>query len=100
MDHVIALIRPTKGLKHKAAKLLLVWAAVIISQQPAIAEKDQYLTGQLLVATPEMPDPRFAEAVVFMVSHNGNGAMGLVINRPLAKGPISDLLKGLGVDSE
>lgn len=100
MDHVIGLIRPTKALKHKAAKLLLVWAAVIISQQPAIAEKDQYLTGQLLVATPEMPDPRFAETIVFMVSHNGNGAMGLVINRPLAKGPIADLLKASGVESE
>jgi putative transcriptional regulator len=100
MERVIGLIRPTKGLKRKAATLLLVWTTVIMSQQPAIAEEGQYLTGQLLVATPEMPDPRFAETVVFMINHNENGAMGVVINRPLAKGPISDLLKGLGMDSE
>jgi len=64
------------------------------------AEEGSYLTGQLLVATPEMKDPRFAETVIYMVKHTAEGALGLVINRPLAKGPIEDVLKGFGLDSK
>ncbi len=60
----------------------------------------EFTTGQLLVATSEMRDPRFAESVIYMVMHNSNGAMGLVINRPLARGSIKDLLKGFGIESE
>jgi len=63
------------------------------------AEQSNYTTGQLLVATPEMRDPRFAETVIYVVKHDADGALGLVINRPLAKGPIEDLLKGFGIES-
>ena len=63
------------------------------------AEQSEDLTGQLLVATPEMRDPRFVETVIYIVKHGAEGAFGLVINRPLAKGPVEDLLKGFGMDS-
>ncbi len=53
-----------------------------------------------MVANPEMSDPRFAQTVIYMVTHDANGAMGLVINRPLAKGPLQDLLKGFGIESD
>src|SRR5262249_59691196 len=53
----------------------------------------------MLVVTPEMRDPIFVETVIYMVKHSAEGAFGLVINRPLAKGPVEDLLKGLGIDS-
>jgi putative transcriptional regulator len=64
------------------------------------AEKAELSAGDLLVATPEMGDPRFAEAVIYIVKHNEEGAIGLVINRPLAKGPVKDLLKGFGIESD
>ena len=35
---------------------------------------------KLLVATPNMPDPRFKETVIFMFYHNKEGAAGLVVN--------------------
>lgn len=100
MTHAIARNRLSKGLKRKAATLLLVCAIVFNTQQPAVPQESQFLTGQLLVATPEMADPRFAQTLIYMISHNKDGAMGLVINRPVAKGPISDLLKGIGAESE
>lgn len=40
-----------------------------------------YLNGQLLIAMPGMQDPRFARAVVYMCTHNKDGAMGLIINQ-------------------
>jgi len=58
------------------------------------------LAGQMLVATAEMRDPRFVETVIYMVKHGADGAMGIVINRPLAKGAIEDLLKGIGAESK
>ena len=61
---------------------------------------DPRLKGQLLVATPKMADPRFREAVIFMVDHDSNGAMGFVVNRVYGRGPLSDLMEGFGVRTE
>jgi putative transcriptional regulator len=42
------------------------------------------LMGQLLIAMPQMLDPRFARSVVYVCAHSeGEGAMGLVINKLL-----------------
>ena len=56
------------------------------------------LAGQLLVATPEMGDPRFSHAVILMVQHNKDGALGIVINRPFEELPMAKLLEALGQD--
>jgi putative transcriptional regulator len=56
--------------------------------------------GQLLVATPEMGDPRFRHAVILMVQHDGKGALGIVINRPVEQVPAAKLLDALGLDSK
>jgi len=62
----------------------------------AVAQEEPSLIGQFLVATREMADPRFAESVIYIIRHDNTGAMGLVINRPVAQGPLPDLLKALG----
>ena len=59
--------------------------------QSALA-RESALTGQLLVATERMRDPRFAETVIYIVEHDSNGAFGLIVNQPHAEGPISALL--------
>lgn len=41
------------------------------------------LQGKLLLATSSLLDPNFVQTVVLMVQHDGNGALGLVLNRPL-----------------
>lgn len=38
--------------------------------------------GRLLVATPPLEDPNFDRAVVYMLEHHGEGALGVIINRP------------------
>jgi putative transcriptional regulator len=43
------------------------------------------LAGSLLLAHPAMKDPNFRRSVVLMSSHNAEGAMGVVLNRPLGK---------------
>ena len=41
------------------------------------------LTNQFLIAMPGMVDETFAGAVVYLCEHNENGALGLVINKPI-----------------
>lgn len=54
------------------------------------------LKGQLLIAAPEMDDPRFAHAVILMVQHDQGGALGIIINRPAGEMSNADLLKAIG----
>jgi putative transcriptional regulator len=41
------------------------------------------LVGRLLVATPVLDDPNFRRTVVLLLDHNDEGALGIVVNRPL-----------------
>jgi putative transcriptional regulator len=59
--------------------------------------EDSYLSGQLLIAMPSMPDPRFSKTVIYMCAHNAEGAMGLVINRSINSLSFPDLLEQLGI---
>lgn len=40
------------------------------------------LTGHFLIAMPAMTDPFFSKSVTFICTHNQDGAMGVMINRP------------------
>jgi putative transcriptional regulator len=57
-----------------------------------------WLTGQLLIAMPAMRDPRFTQSVIFICAHNPDGAMGVVLNRPVKAPRFPDLLQQLGVE--
>jgi len=52
------------------------------------------LQGHFLISTPQMPDPRFQEQVVYLCAHNDEGAMGLVINNPTSEITLLDVLYG------
>lgn len=65
----------------------------------SVAKIDEgYLTGQLLIAMPQMSDPRFAHAVIYVCAHNADGAMGLVLNKGIEKPTFPDLLKQLKIE--
>ena len=57
-----------------------------------------YLTGQLLIAMPNMRDPRFEKSVIYMCVHNAEGAVGLVVNRQIDSITFPDLLKQLNIE--
>lgn len=41
-----------------------------------------WLTGSCLISMPAMTDPRFHRTIIFLCTHDEEGAMGLVVNRP------------------
>lgn len=56
------------------------------------------LTGKFLIAMPGMGDPRFEHSVIAVCAHSDEGAMGLIINKPLPSPAFSDLLESLDID--
>lgn len=55
------------------------------------------LTNQLLIAMPGMDDPNFSSTVTLICEHNDDGALGIIINRPLTL-KLSGLFTQLSVD--
>lgn len=53
-----------------------------------------YLKHQFLIAMPHMADPNFAQTLTYIVEHNAEGAMGLVLNRPQSL-TLADILEQL-----
>ena len=58
------------------------------------------LAGRLLIAMPGIDDPRFERAVILMVSHSEEEAMGVAVNNPVEGLPLSTLLERLGVNAQ
>ena len=55
------------------------------------------LQGKLLIAAPTLIDPNFSRTVVLVAAHSDDGALGLVLNRPLETplAEIAPVLEGL-----
>ena len=88
---------PSIAVRSPILALIAVSAALFATpSRPAEEPAKPSLRGQLLIATPGMRDPRFDRAVILMVRHDGDGAMGIVINRPLGEKPLADLLAAFG----
>jgi putative transcriptional regulator len=60
------------------------------------------LTNQFLIAMPGLMDPNFYQTVTYVCAHNEDGAMGIVINRPLdlALGDVLSQMNLKAVNSE
>lgn len=53
------------------------------SANPQTPSASVNLTDHFLIAMPTMTDPYFSKALVFVCEHNENGALGVIVNRPL-----------------
>jgi len=100
----------TELLRHRVRPpWQLVWLMFIVVAigtvgiTPGHSEEPRFrpgsLTGQLLVATPDMPDPRFAQTVIYMIRHDETGAQGLVVNRPIREISLTLLLGQMGMET-
>jgi len=59
-----------------------------------------FLNGKLLLAMPNMTDPRFDRSVIYLCSHDASGAMGLVINESFESLTFSGLLDQLDIETD
>jgi putative transcriptional regulator len=73
-------------------------AALLQAALPTLTDLPRHdsLAGQLLIAAPTMTDPRFHQAVILMVRHDRDGALGIVVNRPVQERSLASLLEAVG----
>jgi putative transcriptional regulator len=64
----------------------------------ATGQKSDGLRGQLLVATSELNGSVFERAVIYIVSHTQEGAMGVVVNKPMEKIFFKDIAASMGIE--
>ncbi|AIL65863.1 hypothetical protein NOVO_07625 [Rickettsiales bacterium Ac37b] len=63
-----------------------------------ISNYNTYWAGKLLIATPSMPlDSFFSKAVVYLLSHNANGAVGIVVNHTVGNVNCSTIFNSLNI---
>lgn len=55
------------------------------------------LTNQFLIAMPSLADPNFYHTVTYVCAHNDEGAMGIVINRPMEMS-LGDILSQMEIE--
>lgn len=59
--------------------------------------QDMALTGRLLIAMPGLAGSEFVRSVIYICAHSEEGAMGLIVNRPLARPQFSELVETLNL---
>ncbi|VFP86783.1 UPF0301 protein YqgE [Candidatus Erwinia haradaeae] len=55
------------------------------------------LQNHFLIAMPTLKTPLFKRAVVYIFEHNSDGAMGLIINKPMENLMVSEMLQKLKI---
>ena len=63
-----------------------------------MTDDQDFLQSKLLIAMPNMTDPRFERSLVLICAHDDEHAMGVVVNKPLANVEFSELLSQLDID--
>ncbi|MGM3188856.1 MULTISPECIES: YqgE/AlgH family protein [Musicola] len=56
------------------------------------------LQHHFLIAMPGLQDPVFKRTVIYICEHNEDGAMGLVINKPMEQFTVETILKKLKIE--
>jgi putative transcriptional regulator len=89
-----------RRLPHRlpAITLSLLLAMLVGAAAPGTSDTAS-LTGQVLIAAPTIGDPRFYHAVILLLRDDQNGALGIVINRPVGERSIASLLQATGASS-
>jgi len=89
-------LRLNRAMRLLPLLVALLLPATLFGAAPSEPPGQAWLTGQLLIAAPSMTDPRFQQTVLVMVRHNRDGAMAIVINRPLGAQPMARILEAFG----
>ncbi len=58
------------------------------------------LAGQLLLAMPDMPDPRFHRAAILLCVHDQDGALGIALDEPMSGVRLHHLLSSFDIAAQ
>jgi putative transcriptional regulator len=88
---------------RRLRRLILVLSALLVPAalgSAALPEREETqaasLAGQFLIASPKIADGRFYHTVILILRHSKDGALGIVINRPVEERSLASLLAAIG----
>jgi len=59
--------------------------------------KELYFSNKLLISTNNLRDSFFDQTVIYLVSHNADGAMGVIINKQIEQSSLADIAEQFGI---
>ena len=88
--------RSPSRLRLQAAALFFSTVLLLSLGTSAQNQSDASVKGKFLVAAGKMGDPRFHKSVIYMLEHDSEGAMGLIINKVVGELQVGELLSRMG----
>ena len=55
-------------------------------------------SNHFLISMPNMNDPIFSKSLIYLCQHDIDGAMGVIINKPMVKENASEIIQKTGLD--
>ena len=62
------------------------------------SSKSRSLSGQFLIAMPGIGDSRFDKSLIFLCDHSDEGAMGLIVNKPIIETDFAKICDFLDIE--
>jgi putative transcriptional regulator len=95
----VVLLRRRNLLGVMVTAAIVLSAGVLRAALPTDADTSGRTSyaGQLLIAAPSLQGSPFERSVILVAQHSRDGALGIVINRPLGERQIASLIEAFGV---
>ena len=90
---------PARVPRARPFVLALLFVVAATADGSAQTPPRRSLAGRLLVATDAMNDTRFERTVIYLVRHDEQGALGLVVNLPRGEVSFERALRPLGLEA-
>jgi len=92
-------VYPARVPRARPFVLALLFVVAATADGSAQTPPRRSLAGRLLVATDAMNDTRFERTVIYLVRHDAEGALGLVVNLPRGEVSFERALRPLGLEA-
>jgi len=92
-------VYPARVPRARPFVLALLFVVAATADGSAQTPPRRSLAGRLLVATDAMNDTRFERTVIYLVRHDEQGALGLVVNLPRGEVSFERALRPLGLEA-
>jgi len=92
-------VYPARVPRVRPFVLALLFVVAATADGSAQTPPRRSLAGRLLVATDAMNDTRFERTVIYLVRHDAEGALGLVVNLPRGEVSFERALRPLGLEA-
>src|SRR5215472_3269066 len=94
MDFLLSHAFKRARIEKMVNRCWLVLAAMLLAVALPTRADDDLAAGKILVADKKLKDPNFDQTVVYLITYDDEGAVGLILNRETDT-PVTKVLRGM-----